>query len=93
MIKVVDKNFGRKIDYASYKEQVAEINKMIEGKTGPGNDYLGWLNYPTNIKEEELDEIQKYAEIVRKNYDILLTHFFVSIYQNFGFCIFILIFA
>ena len=72
MIKVLDENLGRKIDYASYKEQVAEINKMIEGKTGPGNDYLGWLNYPTNIKEEELDEIQKYAEIVCKNYDILL---------------------
>jgi glucose-6-phosphate isomerase len=72
MIKVNDKHLGRNIDYASYKEKVAEINKMIEEKSGPGNDYLGWLNYPTNIKEEELDEIQKYAEIVRKNYDILL---------------------
>ena len=72
MIKVVDENLGRKVNYASYQEQVAEINKMIEEKSGPGNDYLGWLNYPTNIKEEELDELQKYAEIVSKNYDILL---------------------
>ena len=72
MIKVIDEHLGKKIDYASYKKEVAEINKMIEEKTGPGNDYLGWLNYPTSIKESELDELQKYAEIVRKNYDILL---------------------
>ena len=72
MIRVNDGHLGRKIDYASYEKQVAEINKMIEGKTGPGNDYLGWLNYPSSIKESDLDEIQKYAEIVRKNYDILL---------------------
>ena len=72
MIKVNDEHLGRKIDYASYKDEVERINKMIEDKSGPGNDYLGWLNYPSNIKEEELNEIQKYAEIVRKNYDILL---------------------
>ena len=29
MIKVVDNNLGRKIDYSSYQSQVAEINKMI----------------------------------------------------------------
>ena len=72
MIKVIDEHLGRKIDYAGYKKQVAEINKMIEEKSGPGNDYLGWLNYPTSIKEEDLDEIVKYAQFVAQNYDILL---------------------
>lgn len=72
MIKVHDEHLGRKIDYVSYQKQVNEISKMIEEKTGPGNDYLGWLNYPSSMKESELDEIQKYAEFVRKNYDILL---------------------
>ena len=32
MIKVNDEHLGRKIDYASYKDRVAEINKMIEDK-------------------------------------------------------------
>jgi len=72
MIKLHDENLGRNIDYSSYAKQVAEINKMIEGKTGPGNDYLGWLNYPTSVSDEELDKIQKHAEIVRKNFEILL---------------------
>ena len=72
MIKVNDEHLGRKIDYASYKEKVAAVNKMIDEKSGPGNDYLGWLNYPSSIKETDLDEIIKYAEVVRKNYDVLL---------------------
>ncbi len=72
MIKVNDEHLGRKIDYASYKEKVAEINKMIDEKSGPGNDYLGWLDYPSSIKEADLDKIIKYAEEVRKNYDVLL---------------------
>ena len=72
MIKVVDEHLGRKIDYASYASKVAEINKMIDEKSGPGNDYLGWLNYPSSIKESDLEEIVKYAEVVRKNYDVLL---------------------
>lgn len=72
MIKVNDEHLGRKIDYASYKEKVAAINKMIDEKSGPGNDYLGWLDYPSSIKEADLDEIIKYAEVVRKNYDVLL---------------------
>ena len=72
MIKVIDEHLGKKIDYAGYAKQVAEINKMIEEKSGPGSDYLGWLNYPTSIKDEDLDEIVKYAQLVAQNYDILL---------------------
>ena len=72
MIKVDDEHLGRKIDYASYKEKVAAVNKMIDEKSGPGNDYLGWLDFPSSIKEANLDKIIKYAEVVRKNYDVLL---------------------
>ena len=72
MMKVLDEHLGRKIDYSSYASKVAEINKMIDEKSGPGNDYLGWLNYPSSIKESDLDEIIKHAEDVRKNFDVLL---------------------
>ena len=68
MIKVLDEHLGRKINYSSYEEKVKEINKMIEDKSGPGNDYLGWLNYPSSIKDEDLNELVKHAEYVRKNY-------------------------
>ena len=72
MIKVIDEHLGRKIDYSSYASKVKEINNMIDEKSGPGNDYLGWLNYPSSIKEEDLNELVKHAEYVRKNFDVLL---------------------
>ena len=72
MIKVNDEHLGRKIDYSSYATKVAAIDKMIDEKSGPGNDYLGWLDYPSSIKEEDLNELIKHAEYVRKNFDVLL---------------------
>lgn len=72
MIKVLDSNLGRKIDYKKYAKKVAKINEIIETKSGPGNDYLGWLNHPTNISKTELAEIKKHAEYVRNNFDVLL---------------------
>ena len=72
MIKVNDQHLVKTIDYSSYKKIVAEISKMIEDKTGPGNDYMGWVNYPSSIKEEDLNEIEKHARYVRDNFDVLL---------------------
>jgi len=46
MVKVNDEHILNKIDYNSYQERVNQINKMIDEKTGPGSDFLGWLNYP-----------------------------------------------
>ncbi|MCQ2790185.1 MAG: glucose-6-phosphate isomerase [bacterium] len=72
MIKIDDTNIVEKINYKKYAKKVEKINQIIETKSGPGNDYLGWLNNPTNTKKTELEEIKKHADYVRKNFDILL---------------------
>ena len=56
----------------SYKEKVSKINKMIDEKTGAGNDFLGWVDWPVNYDKEELDRIIKDAKYVRDNFDILV---------------------
>ena len=38
----------------SYNEKVAEINKMIMNKSGAGNDFLGWVDWPVKYDREEL---------------------------------------
>ena len=57
---------------ASYEKKVAEINKMIMNKSGAGNDFLGWVDWPVNYDREELARIKKDAEYVRDNFDILV---------------------
>lgn len=72
MIKVNDKNILEKVDYASYKEEVAKINKMIDDKSGPGNDFLGWSTYPVNYDKNEFELMKKCAKYVRDNYEVLV---------------------
>lgn len=55
-----------------YEGKVAVINEMIEKKTGAGNDFLGWVDYPNTYDKEELERIIKDAKYVRDNFDILV---------------------
>ena len=55
-----------------YEKDVARINKMIMDKSGPGNDFLGWVDWPVNYDKEELARIKKDAQYVRNNFDILV---------------------
>ena len=34
--------------FSQYKDKVTAINHMIDAKTGLGNDYLGWADWPFN---------------------------------------------
>ena len=56
----------------SYQDKVERINKMIDERTGPGNDFLGWVDWPVNYDKEEVERIKKDAQYVRDNFDILV---------------------
>ena len=56
----------------SYEKDVARINKMIMDKSGQGNDFLGWVDWPIEYDKEELARIKKDAQYVRDHFDILV---------------------
>lgn len=72
MVKTNDSYLLTKPDYAAYQARVNEINEKIENKTGAGNDFLGWLNYPDTYDKEEFERIIKAAKYVRDNYEVLV---------------------
>ena len=47
---------------SSYEKKVAQINEMIMNKSGAGNDFLGWVDWPVNYDKEELARIKKDAQ-------------------------------
>ena len=72
MIKLrLNKQINDKI-LASYKDKVKKINQIINDKTGAGNDYIGWADWPIEYDKEELERIIKDAKYVRDNFDILV---------------------
>ena len=72
MLRVNDSHLLTKIDYASYQKRVAEINKMIDENRGAGNDFTGWVEYPTTFDKVEFEEIKKHAKYVRENFEVLV---------------------
>lgn len=72
MIKLDLSNVIEKIPFAEYEQKVSKINKMIDEKTGAGNDFLGWTTWPTDYDKEEFARIKKAAQEIRKNYDVLV---------------------
>ncbi len=72
MIKVNDKHLIKGVDYKKYEDEVKKVHQIIHDKSGPGNDFLGWLNYPSSYDKVEFEAIKKYAKYVRENFDILV---------------------
>ena len=57
---------------AGYENDVKRIDQMIKNKSGAGNDFIGWADWPVNYDKEELARIKKDAKYVRENFDILV---------------------
>src|SRR5690625_309365 len=45
---------------------------VLHNKTGPGSDYLGWIDLPGNYDQEEFARIKASAEKIRQDSDVLL---------------------
>ena len=52
--------------------QVKVAHDMLHKKNGPGNDFLGWLDLPTNYDKEEFARIRKAAAKIRRDTDVLV---------------------
>ena len=72
MIKVNLTNTVEKIPLEAYIQDVKTIDAMIKNKTGLGNDFLGWTTWPTDYDKEEFARIQRAAEEIKANYDVLV---------------------
>ncbi len=59
-------------DFEAYKDKVKEIDDKIRNKTGAGNDYLGWYDWPTSYDKDEVNRIQIKAKEFIENYDTLV---------------------
>ncbi len=54
------------------KSRVYSIDKMINEKSGEGSDFLGWTTYANTLTSADLKKIQKTAERIKNNCDVLV---------------------
>ncbi|WP_130808110.1 glucose-6-phosphate isomerase [Senegalia massiliensis] len=51
---------------------VSKAHNLLESGKGLGNDYLGWIDLPDNLEQEELEKIKRSANDIREKSDVLL---------------------
>ncbi|KMK77694.1 glucose-6-phosphate isomerase [Alkalihalobacillus pseudalcaliphilus] len=58
------------IDYL--QNAVTAAHDALHKGTGAGNDYVGWIDLPTNYDREEFTRIQKAADKIKNDSDVLI---------------------
>lgn len=53
-------------------ERGVQALNTLDAKSGAGNDFLGWVTLPTDYDKEEFSRIEKSAEFIKKNCDVLV---------------------
>ncbi len=64
--------FIRENDLVGLEQQVNAAHKLINNKSGLGNDFLGWVTLPEDYDKEEFDRIKKAAQKIRSDSDVLI---------------------
>ncbi|WP_300392665.1 glucose-6-phosphate isomerase [Fusobacterium sp.] len=54
------------------EDEVKSAVRTLEEGTGAGNDFLGWLDLPTNYDKVEFERIKKAAEKIKSDSDVLV---------------------
>lgn len=59
-------------EIAKMEEEVKNAEKLLMEGTGEGNDFLGWINLPTNYDKDEFERIKVAAKKIRENSEVLV---------------------
>jgi glucose-6-phosphate isomerase len=70
----IEKVFGfvDKSTVMGLKAKAQDANKALEAKTGKGNDFLGWVNLPSSITEENLADIEATAKKLQSQIEVVV---------------------
>ncbi len=65
-------NFLPEGEFDKQRDTALERLILLHEKTGPGNDYLGWLNLPSDINDKQTGEIIAAANELRNEVDVVV---------------------
>ena len=78
MEKILSLDLSKTIPYLGehevsyFQPMVSTAHKMLRDKTGPGNEFLGWIDLPLNYDKLEFDRIKNAAKKIRDNSEVLI---------------------
>lgn len=78
----MEKNIGLNVSHAcqfidkseldNIQKEIKAAKSLIDAKTGPGHEFLGWIDWPRDYDKEEFKRIQTAAKQIRKQAKVLV---------------------
>lgn len=65
-------SFVKENEVESMKKLALDAKEVLVGKTGAGNDFLGWIDLPVNYDKDEFARIKKAAAKIQGDSEVLL---------------------
>jgi len=65
-------SFVSEADIQAYQQSISKHFKALFGKTGKGNDYLGWIDLPENTSAALINEIESLAENLKQKSEVFV---------------------
>ena len=72
MMKLDTTHAFLKEDVKSYQEVVNKYHEQLMKRTGKGNDFVGWVEWPHTYDKEEFDRMKKVAQKIREKCDVCI---------------------
>ena len=74
MLKLNLENTGiREEEILKYAEQVKNIHNNIQAQANDENEFLGWIELPTNYDKEEFERIKQAAKKIRDDSEVFVS--------------------
>lgn len=70
----IDKIYGTVAadEVHALKGEIEAANKMLHDGSGKGSDFLGWVNLPANITDQEISSIEKCAKSLNSKAEVIV---------------------
>ncbi|MBE6530280.1 MAG: glucose-6-phosphate isomerase [Ruminococcaceae bacterium] len=65
-------SFIKSHEYEQIAPQIRYADQILREKSGPGNQFLGWVDLPKNYDKEEFARIENAAEKIKKTCQVLV---------------------
>ncbi len=72
MISLDLRNAKLNEEMSAWQEKVSKAHRDLHEKTGAGNDFLGWVDWPLNYDKEEFERILALKKRMEGKYDTVL---------------------
>ena len=72
-IQVISKFALEGLESQALNDCAIAAKQTLESGNGAGNDFLGWLHLPSSIDEQQLQEIEKCAAVLRQECEYVIT--------------------